>query len=252
MCDACAHHSTKNRGMKKVRDIPVDDRVHDRLHNNPPNPIDDALEPFGDTITEAEGWLDGKPVETEGQMKAVDALTKEIKAAKKAVEAAEESAAKPIYDQWKAEKAKFAPTITDLDRIVKGLVAAVDVFKRKLAAEKEAARKKAEAEAWEATRKAQESARMADASNIEAQRQAAAAQAQAEAAQKAAMAAKNDTVKGMRWYDCYEIIDHRKALHWIAANDRDAMTAFIEAYVAKNAKRMPEDAVRNYKEQRAI
>ena len=223
-----------------------------KLHNNPPNPIDEALEPFGDTITEAEGWLDGKPVETEGQMKAVDALTKEIKAAKKAVEAAEESAAKPIYDQWKAEKAKFAPTITDLDRIVKGLVAAVDTFKRKLAAEKEAARKKAEAEAWEATRKAQQAARMADASNIEAQRQAAAAQAQAEAAQKAAMAAKNDTVKGMRWYDCYEIIDHRKALHWIAANDRDAMTAFIEAYVAKNAKRMPEDAVRNYKEQRAI
>lgn len=222
------------------------------LHNNPPDPIDEALAAFGDTITEAEGWLDGKPVETEGQMKAVDALTKEIKAARKAVEAAEESEAKPIYDQWKAAKARYKPTLDDLDRIVKGLVAAVDGFKRKLAAEKEAARKKAEAEAWEATRKAQEAARLADASNIDAQRQAAAAQAEAEALQQAAMAAKHDTVKGMRWYDCYEIIDHRKALHWIAANDRDAMTAFIEAYVAKNAKRMSEDAVRNYKEQRAI
>ena len=69
-------------------------------HNNPPSPIDDALAPFGDTITEAEGWLDGTPVETEGQMKAVDALLKGIKSAKKAVEGAEESEAKPIYDQW--------------------------------------------------------------------------------------------------------------------------------------------------------
>jgi hypothetical protein len=222
-----------------------------KLHNNPPNPIDEALAPFGDTITEAEGWLDGKPVETEGQMKAVDALTKEIKAAKKAIEAAEESAAKPIYDQWKAEKAKFAPTITDLDRIVKGLVAAVDTFKRKLAAEKEAARKKAEAEAWEATRKAQEAARMANASNIEAQRQAAAAQAQAEAAQKAAMAAKNDTVKGMRTVTRYQIEDHRAALHWISAYDRDAMTAFIEEYTRRNHKDKQITGVKVWQEKEA-
>lgn len=207
-----------------------------KLHNNPPNPIDDALEPFGETIAEAEVWLDGKPVETEGQMNFIDSLTKEIKAARKAVEAAEESDAKPIYDQWKAAKARYKPTLDDLDRIVKGLVAAVDPFKRKQAAEKEAARKKAEAEAWEATRKAQEAARMADASNIEAQRQAAAAQAQAEAAQKAAMAAKNDTVKGMRTVTRYQIEDHRAALHWIAANDRDAMTAFIEEYTRRNHK----------------
>lgn len=206
------------------------------LHNNPPDPIDEALAAFGDTITEAEGWLDGKPVETEGQMKAVDTLTKEIKAARKAVEAAEESEAKPIYDQWKAAKARYKPTLDDLDRIVKGLVAAVDSFKRKLAAEKEAARKKAEAEAWEATRKAQEAARLADASNIEAQRQAAAAQAEAEALQQAAMAAKHDTVKGMRTVTRYQIEDHRAALHWIAANDRDAVTAFIEEYARRNHK----------------
>lgn len=206
------------------------------LHNNPPDPIDDALAAFGDTISEAESWLDGKPVETECQMKSVDALTKEIKAARKAVESAEESEAKPIYDQWKAAKARYKPTLDDLDRIVKGLVAAVDGFKRRLAAEKEAARKKAEAEAWEATRKAQEAARLADASNIDVQRQAAAAQAEAEALQQAAMAAKHDTVKGMRTVTRYQIEDHRSALHWIAANDRGAMTAFIEEYVRRNHK----------------
>lgn len=204
--------------------------------NNPPDPIDEALAPFGDTITEAEGWLDGKAVETEGQMKAVDALTKEIKAAKKAVEAAEESEAKPIYDQWKAAKARYKPTLDDLDRIVKGLVAAVDGFKRKLAAEKAEAERLARAEAARKMREAEEAARAAAASDIEAQRAAAAAQAEAAEAQRLAQAAAKDTVKGLRTVPRYEITDHRALLNWIARNDRDAITAFIEAWAAKHHK----------------
>lgn len=208
----------------------------DRQHNNPPDPIDEALAPFGDVITEAEGWLDGKPVESEGQMKAVDALIKDMKAAKKAVEAAEESEAKPIYDQWKAAKERYKPTLTDLDRIVKGLVATVDAFKRKLAAEKEAARKEAERLAWEETRKAQEAARLAAANDIEAQRAAAAQIEAAEAAQRAAQVAAKDTVKGMRTVTKYEVTDHRALLHWIAKNDKDAVYAFIEEWARRNHK----------------
>lgn len=208
----------------------------DRQHNNPPDPIAEALAPFGDFISEAENWLDGTAVENESQMKAVDDLTKQLKTAKKAVEAAEESEAKPFYDQWKAAKARYKPTLDDLDRMVKGLIAAVDVFKRKLAAEKEAARKEAERLAWEATRAAQEAARQADATNIEAQREAAAAIAAAEDAQRLAAAAAKDTVKGMRTVTRYEITDHRALLNWIAKNDRDAITAFIEDYARKEHK----------------
>ena len=210
--------------------------MNNRLHNIPPDPIDEALAPFGDVITEAEGWLDGTPVENEGQMKAVDALIKDMKSAKKAVEAAEESEAKPIYDQWKLAKERYKPTLTDLDRIVKGLVATVDAFKRKLAAEKEAARKEAERLAWEETRKAQEAARLADATDIEAQRAAAAAMEAAEAAQRAAKDAAKDTVKGLRTVTKYEITDHRALLHWIAKNDKDAVYAFIEEWARKEHK----------------
>jgi hypothetical protein len=213
-----------------------DQEMTNRLHNNPPNPIDEALAPFGDVITEAEGWLDGTSVENEGQMKAVDALIKDMKAAKKAVEAAEESEAKPIYDAWKAAKERYKPTLTDLDRIVKGLVATVDAFKRKLAAEKEAKRKEAERLAWEETRKAQETARLAAANDIEAQRQAAAAMEAAEAAQRAAKAAASDGVKGMRTVTLYEVTDHRALLHWIAKQDRDSVTAFIDEWARKNHK----------------
>lgn len=221
-------------------------------NNNPPDPIDDALAPYGDIITEAEGWLDGTPVENEGQMKAVDSLLKSIKAAKKAVSDAEESASKPIYDAWKAEKAKFAPTITDLDRIAKGLVAAVDAFKRAEAARKEAARKEAERLAWEATRAAHAASVAADASNIEAQRAAADAQAEAARAQQAATAAKADTVKGLRWYDLHEVTDRKALLNWIVTNDREAVAAFIDAYAEKNHKRTPMAGVRTWREQRAF
>jgi hypothetical protein len=224
-----------------------------RLHNNPPDPIDEALAPYGDTITEAEGWLDGSPVENEGQMKAVDALLKNIKAAKKAVESAQESEAKPIYDAWKTARARFEPTITDLDRIAKGLIAAVDTFKRKLAAEKEAARKEAERLAWEATRAAEKAAREADASNIEATRAAAAAMADAEAAQRASMAANKDTVKGLRTVTRYEITDHRALLNWIAKNDRDAITAFIEEYARKEHRVIANaDGLRVWQEKEAF
>lgn len=220
-------------------------------HNLPPDPLDEALAPFGDVISEAEGWLDGQPVETEGQMKAVDALIKGVKSAKKAVEGAEDSAAKPLYDAWKAEKARFAPTITDLDRIVKGLVTIVDGFKRKLAAEKAEAERKARAEADAKMRAAQEAARAADAANIESQRAAAAAQAEAEQAARLAALASKDTVKGLRTVTHYEITDHRAALHWIAANDREAVTAFIDAYAAKHFKDKPIAGVRVWTEKEA-
>ena len=222
-------------------------------HNLPPDPIDEALAPFGDAISEAENWLDGSPVETEGQMKAVDALIKNVKAAKKAVEGAEESAAKPIYDAWKAEKAKFAPTLTDLDRIVKGLVSIVDVFKRKLAAEKAEAERKARAEAEAKMRAAQEAARAADAGNIESQRAAALAQAEAEEAARTAAIASKDTVKGLRTVTRFEITDHKALLNYIARHVRDDLTAFIEEWARKHHKEFPNaDGLRVWIEKEAF
>ncbi len=207
-----------------------------RRHNNPPDPIDAALAPFGGAISEAENWLDGSPVENEGQMKAVDSLLRSIKAAKKAVTEAEESEAKPIYDQWKAAKARFAPTITDLDRITKGLVSIVDGFKRRLAAEKAEAERKARAEAEAAMRAAAEAARQADAGNIEAQRAAAQAQAEADEAVRAAALARKDTVKGLRQVTRYAVDDHKALLNWIARNRRDDLTAFIDEWAERHHK----------------
>lgn len=217
------------------------------------DPIDEAIAPFGDVISEAENWLDGQKVETESQMKAADALLKGIKAARKAVDEARDLSTKPLHDAWKGEVARWKPTQDDLDRLAKGLVALLDDFKRKLAAEKAEAARKAEAEAWEKTRAAQEAARLADAGNIEETRAAAAAMEEAEAAQKAAMAASKDTVKGLRTVTLYEITDHKALLNWIAKNDRDAITAFIEDYARKEHKVIANaDGIRVWTEKQAF
>ena len=172
-------------------------------------------------------------------MKVVDALRANMRQWRLALERGQKDATAPLHDIYKAELERWKPIITDAKRIEEGLVAIGDGFKRKLAAEKEAARKEAERVAWEATRAAQEAARLADASNIEATRAAAKAMEDADAAQQAAMAAKKDTVKGLRTVTKYEVTDHRALLHYIAKEAREDVTAFIDEWARKHHKEFP-------------
>jgi len=225
-----------------------------RNHNNPPDALDEALAPFGDHIAEAESWLDGEAVTDEGAMKAVDALNKQIKAAKKDVTNAQKSEAAPLHDAWKAALARYKPTIDDLDRISKGLTALVDGFKRKLADEKRAAEKAAWEAANAARREAEAKAAAANAANIEEQRATEEARQSAIEAEKAAQAAKRDaaSVKGLRKVTRYEVTSHKDALNDIVRHDREAMVAFIDAYVAKNHKTRPIAGVRVWEEKEAF
>jgi len=218
--------------------------------NMPPDPIDEVTALFEDIRTEAENWLDGTLVQNEAQMKSVDVLIKDMKAARKAIDEARDTVTKPLHDAWKGECARWKPTQDDYDRIVKGLVALVDDFKRKLAAEKAEAERIAKAAAWEATRKAQEAARLADATNIEATRAAAAAMAEAEEAQRLAQAASKDTVKGLRTYVTREITDGTACARWLWVNDRDALMSFMAERV-KRLDALP-DGVTETTERRAV
>jgi hypothetical protein len=222
-----------------------------RDHNNPPDTIDEITAAFEAIRLEAENWLDGEQVENEGQMNAVDVLRKDMRRMRLDLEAGQKSATAPLYDAYKSELARWKPTIDDAKRIEKGLVAAVDTFKRKLAAEKEEAERKARAEAERKRREADEAARKANAADIEAQRAAAAAQQEAEEAQRAAAKSSKEQVKGLRTVTKHEIEDHKAALHWIAKNDRDAVTAFIEDYVRRNHKDKTIDGVKVWQEKAA-
>jgi hypothetical protein len=220
--------------------------------NNPPDPIDEALAPYAHILDEAQNWLDGEVVTDEGQMRAVDEIQKSIKQALKDLNAARDMATKPLHEAWKAEIARWKPTQEDLERISKGLAAAQDPFKRQLAAQKEAEKRAAWEAADRARREAEEAARAARASDIEAQREAAHKAALAQAAAEAATSKQRDRVKGMRTVHRYEIEDHRVALHSIVKNDREAVTAFIEAYVAKHHRTVVIDGVRTWEEKVAV
>lgn len=204
--------------------------------NNPPDPIDAICAQFEASREEAENWLDGTQIENEEQMKAVDALRADARKFRMALEAGQKSATAPLYDAYKAEGARWKPTIDDAQRIEKGLVATADAFKRKLAAEKDEAERKARAEAEAAMRAAREAAAAASVADIEAQRAASEAQRQADVAIAAAKVASKDTVKGMRTVTRYEITDHRALLNHIAISHRDDLTAFIEEWAQKNHK----------------
>jgi hypothetical protein len=212
--------------------------------NNPPDPIDLALEPFGDIIEEAANWLDGAVVENEDQLKATDKILKELKAARKAVDTARDEVTKPLHDVWKGEVARWKPTQDDLDRQVKCLIAAQAPFKSKLLAEKEAAQRKAQEEAEAKAEVARQAHLAANSASLADQRKADDLLREAEQAERRAAAAAKDTVKGMRTVQVHTIESHKAALHWIVANDREALTAFIEEYVRRNFKLRPIDGVK--------
>lgn len=204
--------------------------------NNPPDPIDLALEPYGDVLVEVGNWLDGAVVENEGQLKATDALLKDLKAARKAIDDARDEFTKPLHEAWKTEVARWKPTQDDLDRQVKCLIAAQAPYKERLAAEKEEARRQAVAEAAAKAEAARQAHLTANAASIDEQRKADELMRDAEEAEKLAARAAKDTVKGMRTVQVYEIEDRKAALNWIARNDREALTAFIDEYVRRNFK----------------
>ena len=202
--------------------------------NAPPEPMDPLLAiqaEYDDTFAEVANWLDGGKVENESQMKAVDDLLSAVKDAEKAAIDAKEIEYRPHKAACDGVVSRWKLFLADLDRQRKGLIAAQDVFKRALAAEKETARKDAERKAWDATEAARKAAEAAAPTDLDSQREAAVMAEAAAVAQKASNAAKKDVVKGMRTVTIREIVDGKACINWIAQNDKPALLAFMQAYV---------------------
>ena len=221
-------------------------------HNNPPSPIDEIAAQYEAERAEAEVRLDGEPVQNEAEMLEADKLRKAMRECRLALERGQKEATEPLRKALDEERSRWKPPIEDHRRIEKGLVAAVDAFKRQLAEQKRAEERAAWEAANAAKREAEEKARAAAESDLEAQREADAARAAAIEAEKAAQAARKGKPKGLRTVTHYQIADHRAALHDIAASDREAVTAFIEEYVRRNHKRRAIAGVRTWTEKEAF
>lgn len=226
-------------------------------HNMPPEEIDPreaAVADFAAYIEEAQNWADGVPVETDDQLAAVEALQKNLKLCIKGVDKAREADVKPFHDAWKGRIAFWKPTQDDLDRLVKALTKVMEPIKLRKHQEQQEREAKARREAAEARRAAEEAARLAEQrGSIDDLRAADAAKREAMEAKKGVSEVKQDKIKGLRtvWKWCFVgdgDAGRKAALNWIARNDRDAMTAFIEEYVAKNFRAKAIDGVKVWDE----
>jgi len=217
--------------------------------NNPPDPLDEISAKFEAERLEAENWLDGSPVENEAQMKAVDALRAAMRDWRIGLERGQKDATAPLRAVYQAELDRWKPSIDDAKRYEGCLVAAVDGFKRRLAAERAEDERRAREEAERAAQALRDAHAAANAADLEAQRALAEAEREAESARiRAAVAKKAADVKGLRTVTKHEVTDHRAALHWIAKNDREAITAFVEEYARRNHATAQIDGVRVWKE----
>ena len=220
-------------------------------HNKPPCPVEALLAEWGGTISEAQNWADGDPVTDEAGMKSVDAVLKEFKFYKTALTKAAKERTDPLHKVWKSEVAAVKVYTDDADLIQKALIATVAPFKASLAAEKAEAERLAWVETNRLRREAEAKAAQASASDIEAQREANEAKQAVINAENAAKKAAKDAPKGMRKVTRYETTDRKAALHDIAANHRDAMTAFIDQFIASNHKKFTIAGVRVWEEKEA-
>jgi hypothetical protein len=195
--------------------------------NMPPDPIDAICARYEAERMEAENWLDGSAVENEAQMHAVDALRAAMREWRLGLERGQKEATAPLRAVYQAELDRWKPSIEDAKRIEGCLVAAVDGFKRRLAAERAEAERKAREEADRAAQALRDAHAAARASDLEAQRALAEAERAAEDARiRAAVAAKKAEVKGLRAVTRYEVIDAVALARYLWQHDRDAQLAF--------------------------
>lgn len=155
------------------------------------------------------------------------------------MERGQKAATKPLNDALVAERDRWKPPIEDAKRIEAGLVATVDAFKRKLAAEKAAAEKAAWEAANAARREAEAKAAAAAASNIEAQREAAAAKQAAIDAENAARKARAEKPKGMRTVKTSVVVDQVKLARYLWEHDREALVEFHAGRARKLGLHVP-------------
>ncbi|MDF1685323.1 MAG: hypothetical protein P1U50_00925 [Parvibaculaceae bacterium] len=203
-------------------------------HNNPPSPMEQVQANYDDTFIEVGNWADGSEVENEQQLSAVEELVKQIKAATKDAKAAKEQEYRPHKEAGDAVVAEWKPFLEDLDRQRRCLLAAIDPYKKKLAAAKAEKERLAREEAERIAHEAQQAALAArESSDLEAARAAQEKADEAAKAKKLANKAGRDTVKGMRTIRTPNITDPRACINWINTNDKPALQAFMDDYVRR-------------------
>jgi hypothetical protein len=207
-------------------------------HNSTPfEAFDMALD---DAMATARDFLDGKPIETQGEADSVGRIVAEVKRIKKDADAARADEKAPHLQASRAVDAKWKPLEERADTIIKAANAPLTAYLTKLAAEQAEAERIAREEAAAKAQEAIAAQREATGS-IDAVERAKALQDEADAATKAAKrtgkakahVAGMDRAIGLRTYQVATVTDRKALLQHIMRHDPEPLREWLAEYARK-------------------
>jgi hypothetical protein len=219
------------------------------IGGNSPPAIDAFSMALDDAYATAKDFLDGQPIENQGQADAIGLIVSEVKKLRKDVDEARKAEKRPHDDAAKAVQAKWSPLLERADTITEAAQRPLTTFLAKLAAQQveaeRAAREVADRLAQEAIAASRQANSMDDLERVKDLQKIAdrAAKDAKRAGNAKAHVAGMDRAIGLRSYKVATVTDRRAALNWIVRHDPDAITAFIEDYAHRHAATRPMDGV---------
>ncbi|MBZ9921668.1 hypothetical protein LB579_28635 [Mesorhizobium sp. BR1-1-7] len=203
-------------------------------HNNPPDPITEALSAITDLYDEAKNFADGEPIDSEAMHDTVTALRDAIHEAGKAADALRVEAKKPLDEQIAAIQDRFNPAIQPkkgmVDRAKASLAELLAAWRKQEADRKAAIAAAARLEAERIAKEAQDAIR-ASAGNLAAREEAEALLVEAKQAEKKAKRDDKAATSGLGLRTVWraELVDVEKALDWCYGRDPDAFRALCQS-----------------------
>lgn len=216
-------------------------------HNSPPPHeamalhVDDLFLLVSDTTEGAEVTNDAQEEALADLLDQIWQAEKDSEKQRKAEKEPHLEAGREVDAVWKPVKAKCEAAA----KHIKGLLTPYRVAKQE-AKDEEARIAREKAEAIEAAARA----KMQKPEHLQAKFD---AEEELKAARKIKAAANRTDreATGLRTYKVVEVTDRRAALNWIAKNDADALTEFVEGYARRRAVNFPMDGVTVTEEKRA-
>lgn len=197
-----------------------------------------ARDTVQDAVDEARQWLDGAAVADKDQADGLAHLLDVLRKAHRGADEARKIEAKPFDEGKAAVQARYKPLLTDAERAIDAVKAAIAKWQREEQRKADEAAAAARAAAEQAAREAQEAMRAADAANLAEREAAERALAEAERLAKEAKRAEEVPVGAKGAFaarrtslivtrEPVEIVDGKAALQWAMRHVADDLRAWL-------------------------
>lgn len=191
---------------------------------------------------------EGAQVTTDEQEAALDSLLDDVKKAAKDAEATRKAEKEPHLEAGRQVDANWKPIKDRLDAAAAEIKRLLTPYRVAKQAAKAEAERKAREEA--AAKEAAAQAKLQEPEHLQARFDAEQDLKEARILKAQANRSAREAT-GLRTYKVVTVDNRRDALNWIAKNDADALTAFVEDYARRNAPTRPMDGVTVTEERRA-